>query len=200
MSELNGDLLRADEKIEQGIEWTDTMLIPVAGEKMEFGFSLLDETVRQRVQEALPMDEFRQYKNDGVSEEQERVMELQRKDDLSEEEQDELLELMEEINPEEEGRKKLGDDAVDALMMAGKEALEPTDEDVQDLLVAEPEVQERVFGGNIPSMMDKETAREGLRDYMQERVVGQPFPIKYVLGQRAYMETVAVAGNGFQNQ
>jgi hypothetical protein len=200
MSELNGDLLRADEKIEQGIEWSDTMLIPVAGEKMEFGFSLLDETVRQRVQEALPMDEFRQYKNDGVSQEQERVMELQRKEDLTEEEQDELVELMEQINPEEEGRKRLGDEAVDALMMAGKEALEPTDDDVNDLLTADPEVQRKVFDGNIPSVLDEEAAREGLRDYMKERVVGQPFPIKYVLGQRAYMETVAVAGNGFQNQ
>lgn len=199
MSELNGDLLRADEKIEKGINWSDTMLIPVAGEKMEFGFTLLDETVRQRVQEALPMDEFREYKKDGVSEEQERIMELQRKDDLTEDEQDEMLELMEEVNPEEEGRNKLGDEAVDALMMAGKEALEPTEADVNDLMSADPEVQQKVFDGSIPSMLDQEAARDGLREYMKERVVGQPFPIKYVLGQRAYMETVAVAGNGFQD-
>lgn len=199
MSELNGDLLRADEKIEQGIEWQDTMTIPVAGENIEFGFSLLDERVRQQVQNELPIDEFRKYKQDGMSDEQERLMELQRKDELSEDEREELLDLAEEVNPEEEGRNKLGEDAVDALMDAGKEALEPTEGDIQDIIAAEPDVQKRIFG-EIPQILDKDVAREKLKEYWKDRVEGQPFPVKYSLGQRAYMETVAVMGNGFQSQ
>jgi hypothetical protein len=198
MSDFNGDLLRADEKIDQGIEWTDTVSIPVAGEEMTFGFSLLNERTRQPVQDALPLDEFRDYQNDGMSEEQERLMELQRKDDMSDDEEEELLRLAQEVNPEEEGRNELGDEAVDALMEAGKEAFEPTDEDVGDILSAPPDVQQRIFG-DIPEHLDRETAREELREYMKERLEDQPFPIKFILGQRAYMETVAVAGNGFQD-
>lgn len=198
MDDLNGDLLRADEKIEQGVEWQDTMQIPIAGEGMEFGFSLLDERTRTHVQNELPLDEFREYRNDDMSDEQKRMLELQREDELSEEEQEELLELAEEVNPEEEGRDSLGDDAVDALMDAGKAAIEPTEADVQDVIGADPETQQRIFG-EIPEHLDTETAREGLKAYIEERVEGQPFPIKFNLGQRAFMETVAVAGNGFQN-
>jgi len=113
-------------------------------------------------------------------------------------EEDELIELAQEVNPEEEGKDSIGEDAVDALMDAGVHAIEPTEGDVQDILAAGPDVQERVFG-EIPQSLDKETARDGMREYMRDRIEGQPFPIKFVLGQRAYMETVAVQGNGFQN-
>lgn len=199
MSELNGDFLRADEKIEQGTTWSDTMQVPVAGEKMEFGFELLDERVRQRVQNTLPMEEFRDYKKGGMSDEHKRLMELQRKDDLTDEEEEELIELAQEVNPEDEGRDSLGEDAVDALMDAGKHAIVPTDGDIQDLLSADPETQQRILG-EIPDHLDKDVAREELQSYMRNRIEDQPFPIKFALGQRAYMETVAVAGNGFQNQ
>lgn len=198
MSDLNGDFLKADDKIEQGTDWQDTMAIPIAGEKMEFGFTLLDERVRQRVQNTLPIDEFREYRSDDVSEEHERLMELQRKGDLTEEEEQELVELAQEVNPEDEGRDTLGEDAVDALMDAGKHALEPTDGDVQDVMAADPDKQEQMFG-EVPAG-DREDFRDRLRDYMRERVESQPFPIKFYLGQRAYMETVAVQGNDFQSQ
>jgi len=199
MSELNGDLLRADEKIEQGLDWSDTMTIPIAGEKMEFGFTLLDERTRTMVQNTLPMDELRQYRSDGMSDEHKRLMELQRKDDLSESEREELIELAEEVNPEDEGKDSLGEDAVEALMDAGKAALEPTEDDVSDLLAADPETQERIFGGDLPKHMDADVARDALSEYMTDRLEGQPFPIKFTLGQRAYMETLAVQGNGFQD-
>jgi len=195
--DLNGDFLRADEKIEQGIEWSDTMAIPVAGEKMEFGFTLLNERVRQRVQNTLPMDEFKQYRKGGMSDEHKRLMELQRKDDLTDEEREELVDLAEEVNPEEEGRDSLGEDAVDALMDAGKHAIEPTDGDVQDVLGRSPDEQQSMFG-HVPEG-GGDVIREELRSYMKERIEDQPFPIKFTLGQRAYMETLAVSGNGFQN-
>ena len=197
MTDINGDFLRADEKIEQGLDWTDTMTIPVAGEQMDFGFQLLDETTLQYVQNELPLDEFREYRQDGMSDEHEELMELQRKDDLTDEEQERLLELAEEVNPEEEGRDSLSQDAINALMDAGKDSLIPTEEDVTDVMNADPEVQQRIFG-ELPEHMDRDTARDGLTEYMRERVEGQPFPIKFTLGQRAYMETIAVQGNGFQ--
>lgn len=199
MSELNGDLLRADEKIEEGTEWSDTMSIPVAGEKMTFGFSLLSERVNQDVRNKLPLDEFQEYRSDGMSDEHKRLMELQRKDDLSDSEREELLDLAEQVNPEEEGRDSLDDEAVDALMNAGKEALKPTEDDVADLMSAEPPTQERIFGGELPKHMDADVARDALTEYMKDRLEGQPFPIKFTLGQRAFMETVSVQGNGFQN-
>jgi len=102
MDEYNGDFLVADEKIQQGMEWSDTMTIPIAGEKHEFGFVLLDERIRQEVQSALPLEKFKDYRKGGMSDEQERLMELQRKDELSESEQEELVELAEQVNPEEE--------------------------------------------------------------------------------------------------
>jgi hypothetical protein len=204
MSDLNGDLLRADEKIEQGNKWQDTMNLPVAGEQMEFGFTLLDERVRQRVQDELPLDEFREYRDDEESEEYERFMELQRKDDLTEEEEDELVELAEEVDPEEEGQDSLGEDAVEVLMDAGKEALEPTEDDVNDLISAEPPTQQKVFEAleeydGIPQHLDADVAKDALREYMKERIEDQPFPIKFYLGQRSFMETMSVMGNGFQN-
>jgi hypothetical protein len=198
MSELNGDLLRADEKIEQGLDWQDTIPIPVAGDKLEFGFSLLNERVRQRVENELSLDEFRQYRNEDMSKEYERFMELQRKDELTDEQQDELMELAKEVNPEEEGRDSLGDGAIDALMDAGKHAIEPTDGDIQDILNADPQTQERILG-DVPDHMDKDVARQELKDYWTERVEEQPFPIKMQIGQRAWMETMSVMGNGFQN-
>jgi len=196
MENLNGDFLVADEKIEQGIEWTDSMNIPIAGEKLEFGFSLLNERVRQKVQTTLPIDELQQYRKDDTSEDHERLMELQRKDELTEDEREELLELAEKVNPEQEGRDSLGDEAVDALMDAGKHAIEPTDGDVSDIMSADPETQQRMLG---TLDVNQESARDKLREYMRDRIEEQPFPIKFVLGQRAYMETVAVQGNGFQN-
>jgi hypothetical protein len=198
MSELNGDFLVADEKIGEGLDWSDTMTIPVAGEQLEFGFSLLNERVLQRVQNELPLDEFRDYKRDGMSEEHERLMELQRKDELTENERDELLELVEEVNPEEEGKDALSDGAINALMDAGKAALEPTEGDVQDIMAADPETQRRIFD-EVPQFTDRSEARDRLREYMKGRVEEQPFPLKFTLGQRAYMETVSVQGNGFQN-
>jgi len=198
MNEYNGDLLLADEKIGEGTDWSDTMSIPVAGEKMTFGFSLLEERVLRRIQNHLPMEEFQKYRRDDMSDDHKRLLELQRKDDLTDDEEDELIALAEEVNPEDEGRDSLPDGAVGALMDAGVEALEPTDEDVTDIMNAPPDVQERVFG-KIPDHLDKERAREQLREYMQERIEAQPFPIKFSLGQRAYMETVSVMGNGFQN-
>lgn len=197
MDDLNGDFLLADEKIEQGLDWQETMTIPVAGEQMEFGFTLLNERVRQKVQNTLPMEEFQKYQNEEVSEEHKRLMELQRKDDLTEDQEEELLELAEEVNPEEEGREKLGEDAVDKLMDAGKHAIEPTEGDVQDVLALPPDQQEDILG-HVPQGGADEV-RDDLRAYMRERIEEQPFPIKFMLGQRAYMETVAVAGNGFQN-
>lgn len=199
MSELNGDLLRADEKIEQGTEWSDTMSIPVAGEKLEFGFTLLNERVRTKVQNELPMDELRKYRSDGMSDDHKRLMELQRKDELTDSEQDELIELAEEVNPEEEGRDSLGDGAVNALMDAGKHALEPTEGDVNDVLQADPPTQQRFFDGELPDHMNADVVRDALREYWRDRLEGQPFPIKFTLGQRAYMETLAVQGNGFQD-
>jgi hypothetical protein len=198
MSEnYDGGLLVADAKIEKGNNWQDTMTIPVAGDTTEFGFSLLDERPRQRVQNVLPLDEFRDYQQGGMSEQQDRLMELQRKDDLTDDEQAELLELVEEVNPEDEGRDSLGDDAVNALMDAGVHAIEPTEDDINDLLAADPEVQERVFG-EIPDHVDHDTARDALKEYMEDRIENQPFPIKFQLGQRAFMETVSVMGNGFR--
>jgi predicted RNA binding protein with dsRBD fold (UPF0201 family) len=197
MSEYAGDLLKADDKIQLGTEWKDTISIPMAGEKLEFGFSLLDERPRQKLQNELPLDELREYKSDGMSDEQKRLMELQRKDELTEEEEEEFLELNEEVNPEEEGREKLSNAAVDKLMDAGKHALEPTEDDVSDLMGAPPDKQEDILG-EIPDHLDHDEAKDALREYMQERLEEQPFPIKYVLGQRAYMETVSVLGNGFQ--
>lgn len=194
--DLNGDFLIADEKIQQGTDWKDTMTIPVAGEKLEFGFTLLDERVRQTVQNNLQMDEFRKYRKGGMSDEQKRLMELQRKDDLSEDEEEELLELAEEVNPEEEGRDNLPDGAVDALMDAGVHAIEPTEGDVQDVMALPPDDQEDVLG-EIPEG-GKDPVREKLRSYMRDRIEEQPFPIKFTLGQRAFMETVSVMGNGFQ--
>ena len=199
MSELNGDFLRADEKIEQGLDWEDTMTIPIAGDKMEFGFTLLDERMRQQVQSTLPLEKFRDYRKGGMSEEQERLMELQRKDDLTDDEQEELVELAQEVNPEEEGRDTLGDDAVNALMDAGKHAIEPTEGDIQDVIAADPQRQEAILG-ELPDHLDTETVRDGLREYMRDRIEEQPFPIKFQLGQRAFMETIAVQGNGFQSQ
>lgn len=199
MSELNGDFLRADEKIEQGLDWEDTMTIPIAGNKMEFGFTLLDERMRQQVQSTLPLEKFRDYRKGGMSEQQERLMELQRKDDLTDDEQEELVELAQEVNPEEEGRDTLGDDAVNALMDAGKHAIEPTEGDIQDVIAADPQRQEAILG-ELPDHLDTETVRDGLREYMRDRIEEQPFPIKFQLGQRAFMETIAVQGNGFQSQ
>jgi len=197
--QFNGDLLLADEKIRQGNDWNDTMSIPVAGDKLDFGFTLLSERVRQEVQNNLPMEEFRKYRSDGMSDEQKRLLELQRQDELTEEEEDELVDLAQEVNPEDEGRDSLPDGAVNALMDAGKHALRPTEGDIQDMMSAPPDVQEKVFG-EIPDHLDRETVKEGLREYMQQRVEDQPFPIKFQLGQRAFMETIAVQGNGFQTE
>lgn len=197
-SDLNGDFLLADEKIREGTDWQDTITIPVAGDKLEFGFTLLDERVRQAVQNSLPMEEFRKYRQNDMSDEQERLLELQRKDELTDDEQKELVELAEEVNPEEEGRDSLPDEAVDALMDAGKHAIEPTEGDVQDVLAADPDTQQRIFG-EIPDHLDTASACEALRGYMRDQIEDQPFPIKFTLGQRAYMETVAVAGNGFRD-
>jgi hypothetical protein len=198
--DYDGGLLLADEKIDEGLDWETEMVVPVAGEEVPFGISLLNERTVERVKQTLPIDEFQAYRNEDRSEDYERFMELQRKgpDELDEEEREEFLELAEEVNPEEEGRDSLGDEAIDALMDAGKEALEPTEDDISDFMSLSPERQADICGGDLPDHLDTEVAAEQLRSYMQERIENQPFPIKFMLGQRAYLETVTVQGNGFE--
>lgn len=198
--DYSGDYLTARDKINQGVDWRGTANVPVDGETMQFGHRLLNETEFHDLKRVIPLSELREYKNSDESDAEKRLQELQQKDELSDAEERELEQLQAEVAAmQDDIEDALGEDAYDEIMRAGRRAIMPTEDDVEDIINAPHDVQRRVLG-EVPQMLDFDTAEELLKEDMVETVSQQPYPIKFTVGMQAFAETVRVLGNGIRRE
>ena len=196
--DYNGTWLKARQKINKGVDWRGTQTVSIDGEEIPLGFRLLEEGEFTRVQSALPLDEMKgDADGDGdLTDDQRRLLELQRKDSLTDEEREEFEELSQAVTDGEGGsfEDHLDEEAYDAILWAGKKAMMPTEGDIEDILTLPPNQQEVILGES--GSMDSERVEELLKQDMIETTANQPYPIKLTLGINAFFETAQVRGNG----
>lgn len=196
------DFIRAKKKINETLDWRGDVNVSLGNETVTFKHRLLNETEFMDLKQKLNLSELRQEadENLGQTDAQERLLELQQKDDLSDEEEKELRELSREVAGETDRIEDvLGDDGYDALMEAGRDCIEPSDEDVEYVYNASPhEMKEHMGVDELPNPLTKDVVREYLRREITNMVSNQPYPIKMNVGMQALSETISVLGNGLQ--
>jgi len=198
--DYNGDWITARQKINEGTDWRGTANVTVDGEAREIGFRLLNESEFLDLKRVIPLSDLQEYQDEDQSEAEERLQELQSKDELTDEEERELETLQAKVaSMQDEIEDKLGQEAYDEILRAGKRAVMPTEGDVQDILDAPLDVQKQILH-HVPDYMDFEAAEELLKQDMEQTIEDQPYPIKFTLGMQAFMESVKVLGNGLNRE
>jgi len=191
--QYNGDFLAVDEKLDEAANWTDTVQVPMGDSTITLAHRLLTERERLKLRVRLPMDELQEYQNEEMDADRERLLALQEKDSLTEEEEAELRDLHETAGQQTAGLlSALGEDGVNALMDAGKWTVQPTPEDINDVINAPVERQEAILGGDVPTTLTAEKVREPLADAIKEKIEAQPYLLKLHLGMKALNETNGV--------
>lgn len=198
-TDYSGDYLTGRRKVSQGTDWRGTVNVSLGDDTVSWGHRLLNESEFFEVKQIISLSEFEDYKDEDQPDAQERLLELQEKEELTDEEEAELQDLSREMAAETDKiEDALGDDAYDKLMWAGKQAVMPTDEDLEDLVFNAPkEIQSEILG-DVPQHLspDDPKVEEALKRDMVQTISQQPFPIKLNLGMQAFMETIRVMGNG----
>lgn len=205
MSDYSGDYLTARNKINQGTDWRGTASVAVDGNELAIGHRLLNEEEFFDIKRVIPLSELREYRDEDESDAEKRLRELQSRDEeLTKEETEELEQLQGEIAAKQDDiEDALGKEAYDKLMWAGKQAIMPTEDDIEDIIQASPEVQREVLcqdGEDLPNPMLPGSVEPRLKRDMVETVEAQPYPIKYTIGMKAFVETVSVLGNGLNRE
>jgi len=191
--QYNGDFLTVDEKLDEAANWTDTVQVPMGDSTITLAHRLLTERERLKLRVRLPMDELQEYQNEEMDADRERLLALQEKDSLTEEEEAELRDLHETAGQQTAGLlSALGEDGVNALMDAGKWTVQPTPEDINDVINAPVERQEAILGGDVPTTLTAEKVREPLAEAIKEKSEAQPYLLKWHLGMKALNETNGV--------
>jgi len=185
--------LEAREKIQEGTSYTDTVDVPFGDRTIELTHRLLDESELYEVEAAIDREQMMEYQADDISNAEQRIRELQDKAELSTAEEQELQELAQQIQAEQAGiMDAMGEDAFDAFMEAGRTAITPSQDDIDEHFELSTDEQERRFNF-IPKT--REDMREAIELEMREMVVEQPYPIKLIIGQKAYFESIALLGD-----
>jgi len=185
--------LEAREKIQEGTSYTDAVDVPFGDRTIELTHRLLDESELYEVEAAIDREQMMEYQADDMSDAEQRIRELQSKDELSGAEEQELQELAQQIQAQQAGiMDAMGEDAFDAFMDAGKMALTASESDIDEHFELSTDEQERRFNF-IPQT--REDMREAIELEMREMVVEQPYPIKLIVGQKAYFESIALLGD-----
>lgn len=197
----------ARQKIQQGTDYTDTVDVPFGDpqtgdvETVELTHRLLNENEYWNVASSIDTDAIEQTDPDEeVVEAQRRVTELQQKDDdeLTEAEQRELEEKLALIQREQGTLFDVfGQETFETMMDVGKMTLVPSEADIDAAFQKDVSEQDERFGF-VPSTRDQ--MREALELEMQEMVEEQPYPIKLIVGMKAWSESQSILGETDLNE
>lgn len=190
---------QARQKIQQGVDYTDTIDVPFGDpetgdvETIELTHRLLNENEYWELAQSIDTDTMDQDDPDEeVVEAQQRVRELQQKDELTTAEEEELEDKLTLIQREQGSLfEAFGEETFDALMEIGKKTLVPSDEDIEAVFDLDPTTQEDRFNF-IPS--SRAEVKEALELEMQNTVTEQPYPIKLLVGMKAWTESQSILG------
>jgi len=188
--------VKARNKITDGTDWRGTVAVPMGDETIDIGHRLLHESEFFTVKQAIDLGELAEYEDEAMDGDQERLQELQAKDaeELSERETEELEDLSKKLAVKQsEIEQKLGEDVYEKLLWAGEKAIAPTSDDISNVM-SDLELQKQMFGEAIEG--GQQEFEERIKADMEQMVVGQPYPIKYMIGQTAYKESMQLLGNG----
>lgn len=200
-AQYNGDWITARRKINEGTDWRGTANVTIDGAAKEIGFRLLSESEFLELKRVIPLSELQEYEEDEQTEAEQRLQELQAKDDLDADEERELESLQEQVAAMQDSiEDALGSEAYDKIMWAGRKAIMPTDDDIQDFYNCSPQVQCEIAGvqsvKQLPQHMSDDDVEDILKNDMIDVISQQPYPIKFNIGMQAFMESVKVLGNG----
>lgn len=193
------DFVRAKKKIADAKSWRGDVNVSLGDETITFAHRLLNESEFLELKQALNLEAAQDNSgNVGQTETQERLLELQEKSELTEEEEDELAELTAQVAQEmDQIEDALGDEGYDILMEMGKEAIEPTEEDIEYVFEQNPAEMKNLMGvSKLPNPVTRDAVANELRKEYVRMVEDQPYPIKVNVGMQAFSETMSVLGNG----
>jgi len=183
---------QARQKIHEGREWTDTVSVPFGDETIPLTYQLLPETTLWEIERAMDKGEL-ENADVEMGDTEQRIQELSTKDNLTAAEEEELRELGMEVQAKQaDVLDSMGEDGFAAIMEAGKEALTPSSADIDAAFDTPSTEQERRFNF-VPTTRDE--MREALELEMQTEVEEQPYPIKFIVGQAAYAESMSLLGS-----
>lgn len=184
------DIHKVREKTAQGKEWRGTINFVMDGDEMELTVRQLQDPEYFHVMSMIDMDEIRELQGDLPEEQMERYRELQSKEDLTEEEVEELTSLEEELG-EATGNifEVLSHDTFNAIVMCGKFAVEPDEDDLRELLMDDEWVREKEDEGYGPIKVP-EDCYEPFKDDIKGMIDSMTNFTSFAVGMQALMETV----------
>ena len=198
---------RARQKIQEGVDYTDTIEIPFADphtgdvELIELTHRLLTETEYTEVQQSIDLTGLSEVDIDAdvdLQELQDRITELQQKDDLTAAEEQELEDKLQVAQQQEAAMMEaMGAETFKALMGVGKKCLVPSSEDVQNGFDLSPSEQEERFNFT-PTTRDE--MRDAIKLEMESMVEEQPYPVKLQVGLKAWDESQTLLGETELNE
>ncbi len=194
-SNYNGNWMYARQKMNQGSDFRTSTPVPFGDETIDITHRLLTEGELMAVQANIDQEALMEHRTDGESDEERRLRELQEKDseELTDSEERELQTLAEEVQRQKAGiMNSLGEETFNAFMEAGKKALCPSEDDIDDAFGLDPSEQERIFG---KVLTHRNEAKDLLKSDMRNTVEDQPYPVKYIIGQAAYGESMKLFGD-----
>jgi len=190
---FSGNWMHARKKMNQGSDFKTTTPVPFGDETIDMTHRLLNEGELMSVQSHIDQEALMEHRTDGESDAERRLRELQEKDDLTDREEREMNELGKEIERQKAGiMNSLGEETYNAFMEAGKKALCPSENDIDDAFGLDPSEQERMFGKVLTHRSEAESL---LKSDMRNTVEDQPYPVKYIIGQAAYGESMKLFGD-----
>lgn len=193
------DFVRAKKKIADAKNWRGTVNVEMGGDTITFAHRLLNESEFLDLKKSLNLEAAQDESgNVGQTEAQERLLELQQKDDLSDEEEEELAALTQEVAQEmDKIEDTLGDEGYNLLMEKGKDAIEPTEDDIDYVFDQNPQEMKQLMNvSQLPNPITRDAVADELRKEYVRMVEDQPYPIKVNVGMQAFSETLSVLGNG----
>lgn len=192
--------MKARQKINEGTDFRKEVPVPMGDEDVKLTHSLLPENELLRIQAEIDQEALMEHQSDGESEEQAELRELQKKDDedLTEEDEKRMAALQEEVSRQQAGlMNSLGYDTFKAFCVVGKRCLEPTEGDIEDAFDLTTAEQNEFYGEELTT---RDRARELVKEDMVEMVEDQPYPIKFIVGQSAYTESMKLFGDADEEE
>lgn len=182
------DLSAVRQKVEEGIEWRGAIRVSINDEEHELTvrqlrdpeffevMSMIDREELEELQEELPeetMDEFR---------------DLQTKEELDEDEEERLDELREELEGSTTDMfQVLSEETFEGIRLAGKYAVEPDEEDMQNAFRERAAEIERQYGIKVQTPED---VYDALKDDIRAMIDDATQLTSFTIGMQALVESV----------
>lgn len=193
------DLFEVDRKVKEGAAWRSYITVDIDGEEYELCYRQLHDDEFASVVDIIGQETFQQkFEEFGevadeevadLSEEDlDRIEELQSKETLSNEERAELNEYAEQVDSMDSMLGMMDPDLVEGMHYAGRCAIVPDDEDVDQVLAMTFDEQEELFGETAKT---ETQARELAQKRVDAIFADSTGFDAYLIGFEAFLESMS---------